>query len=94
MQKTRTTITLPAQLIKQAKHKAIEEKLNLSSLIERSLKEFLETTDPSFDSEENSKEDRKRQLKKIAGSIQAGVDMNPKRFKQFIEHTYEEEVLS
>jgi hypothetical protein len=94
MTKTRTTVILPTELLKLAKHRAIEDKLNLSSLIEESLKNFLQIKEQSVSDEEGIKEARKEQLKGIAGSIQAGITMNPKQFKEFIDHTYEEEMLS
>ena len=88
MTKTRTTITLPAELLKKAKIDAVEHNSNLSSLIEKLLQLNLEHKLLIQHSQEK-KEAKTSKLNQIAGCVSFDMNLSAKQLKKLIMQQYD-----
>lgn len=95
MTKTRTTITLPIELLKKTKIRAVENNLNLSSFIEKLLQlnldyQFLMR---KVQGEKETKKDLAL-INKLSGRFKLSIRESPQELKRIIDQQYEKEMLS
>ena len=87
MNKTRTTISIPTDILKQAKHKAVEKNVSLSEIITRGLYNTL-TYDNKTKKDSKSVSDAK-QIEKLAGTINIKINLPPQKINKIIQESYE-----
>ena len=90
MTKTRTTIRIPTELFKKAKHRAIEENTNLSEWVTRLLRLQLEHQSLI----QQTREEKAALIDKLAGGLKLGIKDSPQELKRIFEQSYHEELLS
>ena len=90
MTKTRTTIKIPVDLLKQAKYRAIENNTNLSDWIARLIRLRLKHKRLV----QQTREEKAALINKLAGGFKLGIKDSPQQLKKIFEQSYYEEMLS
>ncbi len=91
-QKTRTTILIRKELIKTAKHKALEHDMSLSEIMEDALVLWLK--DISRSAIQTPFQKKSDIINSLAGRASVGITAAPGDIKNAIEKRYAREMLS
>ena len=94
MTNVRTTIMIPATLLKQLKHSAVEHSVTLSELITEKLLAMLDTRFPIKLSRDAQLKKEAERVEQLAGKFSLGHGMHPKKIKNMIMKRYDDEMLS
>lgn len=95
MTKIRTTITLPLELLKKTKIRAVENNLNVSSFIEKLLQLNLDhqLLMHRIQEEKETKKDLAL-INKLSSRFKLSIKESPQELKRMIDQQYEKEMLS